>query len=87
MNVKQILSEWLTAHGYDGLAGDECGCRIDDLVPCDGNPLDCTPAYACPIKPCKAPDSYSWDCMVSRATLDSGKCIMDEEEPEDEQSD
>lgn len=44
MTVLKILEEYLKANGFDGLAGDECGCEIGDLAPCE-NPLNCKPAY------------------------------------------
>ena len=49
MNVTEILKGWLSEHGYDGLCGDECGCGIDDLFPCEMGAL-CIPAYkrVCP---------------------------------------
>lgn len=34
MTIKEIVKEWLTTHGYDGLYHDRCGCRINDLMPC-----------------------------------------------------
>lgn len=47
MNVRDILKDWLVIQGYDGLYYDEyeCGCSVDDLVPCDESPLYCEPAY------------------------------------------
>ena len=42
--IRQIIIEYIQANGYDGLAGDECGCSIEHLAPCD-NPLECVPAY------------------------------------------
>lgn len=35
MTVQDIIKEYLKAHGYDGLClpEEECGCRIDDLMP------------------------------------------------------
>lgn len=46
--VKEILTAYLRANGYDGLCydanGDECGCGVNDLCPCC-NPLPCVPAY------------------------------------------
>jgi len=54
INVKTILSEYLKQHGYDGLynADLECGCVIDDLIPCDFNFSECEPAYKleCPCE-------------------------------------
>lgn len=46
MTIPEIVTEWLKARGYDGLAGDECGCKLDDLMPC-GEPhlVDCVPGH------------------------------------------
>jgi len=44
MTVRDILYAWLKANGYAGLAGDECGCSLDDLAPCGCDPLACEPA-------------------------------------------
>ncbi len=45
MNLKEIIRDWLVAHKCDGLCNEiECGCRLDDLMPC-GNPgVDCVAA-------------------------------------------
>ena len=49
MNVRQIITDYLTANGYDGLTGDECGCLLGGLAPCCddscGDCLDCEPGY------------------------------------------
>ncbi|MCL2826110.1 MAG: hypothetical protein FWD72_01750 [Eggerthellaceae bacterium] len=49
MNVLDILGEYLTEKGYDGLCmpdyGDGCGCVVGDLVPCGDISLDCEAAY------------------------------------------
>ena len=48
MNVKQIVEEYLTAHGYDGLYDEdgECGCLKDDLFACgEGWMCECKPGY------------------------------------------
>ena len=61
MTVKEIVIEYLKANGYDGLCGEECGCAIDDLVPCDSDPSDCKPGYIhysdCKCENCK---EYDW---------------------------
>ena len=46
--VRNIVACWLKAHGYSALCGDECGCSIEDLFPCDGEwppALDCRAGY------------------------------------------
>ena len=45
MNVKQIVMQWLLKHGFDGLAGEDCGCLLNDLAPCNGgdSPGPCLP--------------------------------------------
>ena len=54
INVKTILIDFLKQHNYDGLlnADLECGCAIDDLIPCDFNFSECEPAYKleCPCE-------------------------------------
>ncbi len=55
--MRDILTEWLRAHGYDGLCNPdiECGCALDDLQPCDSYMLSCKPAY-------KGPCTCGWGC-------------------------
>ena len=46
MNVREIIQAYLKENGFDGLAGDDCGCYIGDLAPCSMIDLDiCEPAY------------------------------------------
>ena len=37
MELKEIVKDWLKQKGFDGLCeyDCECGCEIDDLMPCD----------------------------------------------------
>lgn len=51
-NVKVICSDmvsaYLKSHGYDGLVSDdhECGCLLDDLMPCAGEfAMNCTAGH------------------------------------------
>ena len=41
--VRDMLADWLRSHGYDGLYwqsdGEECGCCIADLAPCEDGPV------------------------------------------------
>lgn len=45
MNLLEITKEWLQANGYDGLYSDDCGCALEDLMPCDNPSLICTAGY------------------------------------------
>jgi hypothetical protein len=42
-------SEWLRAHGFDGLytPNDDCGCFLGDLYPCGerGDRVACVPGH------------------------------------------
>jgi hypothetical protein len=37
MNVREILTEYLKTHEYDGIYNpeSECSCELADLMPCD----------------------------------------------------
>lgn len=41
MDILDIVKKYLKDNGYDGLGNDECGCSIDDLFPCDTQPVLC----------------------------------------------
>ena len=63
-DVTDIVTQYLKAHGYDGLFNDymECGCRLGDLHPCDaGPPGECEPGHLVPCDPetCVA-DGSEW---------------------------
>ena len=42
-----IVKDYLIANGYGGLCHpeSECGCFLDDLVPCGDNCMDCKPGH------------------------------------------
>ena len=46
-DVREIVKGWLKEHGYDGLCcpASECGCLLDDLIPCGWPYMDCEPGY------------------------------------------
>lgn len=48
MTCKGIIKAYLSANGYDGLAGNYCGCLIDDLIPCEQDFSQCVPGYKVP---------------------------------------
>jgi hypothetical protein len=53
-NVSDIVRRWLQANGYDGLFSEwECGCKLDDLMPCGDLYSDCEAGY---IAPCPGPE-------------------------------
>ena len=63
MEVRAIVAEWLKANGYDGLYTDNCGCEVDDLMPCanDGS-ANCRAGYKIPCRPetCPADGDCPW---------------------------
>jgi hypothetical protein len=62
MKIQEIVKVWLIDNGYDGLAGEECGCGIDDLMPCG----------ECDVNHCEA--AYKWECEKCKEAKD---CIVD----------
>jgi hypothetical protein len=68
MNVKQITIAYLKENGFDGLHSEECGCGVDDLMPCDGEGIEhCKPAKAVPC------DGSCRNCCSSESEIASGK--------------
>lgn len=53
MTVRDIVAAWLKEHGYDGLFADECGCTVDDLMPCSETYFNCEAGYK---NPCPGPE-------------------------------
>lgn len=45
MNVKEIVQDFLIINNYDGLAGENCGCFVYDLMPCGEDCSRCEPGY------------------------------------------
>ena len=45
-NVRGIMKHFLIRNKFEGLyhAG-ECGCELDDLMPCGEDPSHCEPGY------------------------------------------
>lgn len=35
MTIRDIVVAWLKEHGYDGLCEEECGCNLNDIMPCN----------------------------------------------------
>jgi hypothetical protein len=45
ITAREIIAEYLKAHGYDGLCTHDCGCGLDDFICCSDDFSDCVPAY------------------------------------------
>ncbi len=47
MTCKDIVIEYLQAHGYQGVVNQDygCGCGLKDMAPGECNILECVPAY------------------------------------------
>lgn len=73
MTVREILVKYLTDNGFGGLVGDECGCDLNDLCPCDGSMLDCQPAYSVPCTGCGECDGYEGEVLDRCLTLNKSK--------------
>ena len=58
MTLKEIAVEWLKGHGYEGLYGEICGCKLDDLMPCGEPGEDCEAGH---IVPCPGPGKCEAD--------------------------
>lgn len=70
MNVKEMLTQYLIDNGYQGLQCDECGCGIDDLIPCNELNIECEAAYAFECSKCKKkcehyPELYCYGTIYS----------------------
>ncbi len=62
--VKDILTDYLKQHGYDGLCHveTECGCPVEDLCLCDSYMMECKPAvkFKCTDDDCELCDGGSY---------------------------
>lgn len=58
MNLREFVAQKFQTDGFDGLfLEDGCGCRLDDLMPCDEPSPNCQPGYQCPCDgTCDDPD-------------------------------
>ena len=70
MNLREYVTQRMRRDGYSGLYRDECGCTIDDLMPCE------TPWETCELgHACRCPDALdeanavtgtNWKFVVGR---------------------
>ncbi len=61
MNVKEIVAAKLKELGADGLCTCECGCGLDDLMPCENECGQCVPAKRAPCKDCPDKDACEFE--------------------------
>ena len=47
MNLREYVTQRMRRDGYSGLYRDECGCTIDDLMPCETPWETCELGHAC----------------------------------------
>jgi len=70
--IREYLVEKLRADGYAGLycPDEPCGCDLDDLAPCYGDPSDCIPGYK---RVCIGQECERWhDCGQEGGTCYTG---------------
>ena len=75
MTVKEIIEKWLRENGYSGLYNeDECGCSIDDFIPCGESCNECKPGY----KVSYGDDSYDFVIQPKKPVVISqvGECLI-----------
>ncbi|MBE3109349.1 MAG: hypothetical protein IMZ46_02375 [Acidobacteria bacterium] len=75
MTIKEIVEKYLRENGYEGLAGEDCGCTLDDLFPCDGNSDGSTGVEKCePAMKGKCPgaDECEWAEVPEHAHMVPG---------------
>jgi hypothetical protein len=63
VTVANIIAWWLREHHYDGLCSEDCGCGLDDLMPCGGSggtSDQCMPAYAWSCSSCTEVEECDW---------------------------
>jgi hypothetical protein len=80
MNVHDVLAEYLTEHGFDGLrnADGGCACELADLFPCYCNDgmMDCQPSYKHECNTCQSQDT----CAVDDSPMPDGWCMRSTKE-------
>ena len=72
-SIKEIVKEYLIEHHFDGLAGDFCGCGLNDLFPCECNSANCMPGYEKICSNCRdhfyTSDKCEIDCPECREVI------------------
>jgi hypothetical protein len=82
MTVREIVEEYLKAHGYGGLCNGYlgCGCVVGDLMPCEMDTQhDCEPGYIHYCENC-ALVKDGCDSDARQEDSDSAYCVTDTKE-------
>ena len=68
MDCKGIVKKYLNDNKYDGLVSEdfECGCELDDLMPCGFDVHDCWPGYKGPASEEQNADGADWAMYIKR---------------------
>ena len=69
--VQEIVKEYLTTHGYDGLYNEDCGCQINNLSPCGDDIIFCR--AGCKTMITEENQRYYPDCEVGDCILSEGR--------------
>jgi hypothetical protein len=73
VTLKEIVEDYLKKNDYEGLSGDDCGCEIGDLMPCDtfdGSGIRCVPGHKEPCpggEDCPADGDCPWHMVPGKA--------------------
>ena len=74
MTVKDIIKRYLIEKDFDGLAGNDCGCTLDDFMCCyESDCSGCVPAYKCNPSE-EYMDDWGKDCGFMMSTSKKGRC-------------
>ena len=69
MTTREIVEKYLKDNGFDGLAEEDCGCSIGDLMPCDNPSPDCRAGHKTLCKDCPKLDceyrGEKTDCILA----------------------
>lgn len=50
MNCRDIIKAYLLDHGYDGLYCVDCGCELEQLMPCESCCDECKPGVKIKVR-------------------------------------
>jgi hypothetical protein len=86
MNVREIVIAHLKAGGFDGLCVDECGCELDDLMPCGGcNVEECMPSKKVFCRDIPNPPCGSCDEQCDEEQMKTAFLFITAEQPANEE--